>query len=208
MKKIGVLLSGGGSNFQSIIDSVESGRLKIEIAVTISNKEDAFGITRAQNHGIPSEVIKHSDYPDREQFEERLIEALDGYNVDLVVLAGFMRVLTPLFVRHFHHRIINIHPAILPSFPGTHAQKQAFDYGVRFSGCSTHFVDEGTDTGPIILQAIVPVLPDDDEDTLGSRILTEEHRIYPESLRLWSEGRLRIEGRKVKILSSDNDNNG
>ena len=200
MKKIAVLLSGGGSNLQSIIDSIESGDIAVKIGVIISNKEDAYGLTRAANHGIPSEFINHKDYDGRESFEKKLIEILEGYGIELVVLAGFMRVLTPLFVNHFHHRIINIHPAILPSFPGTQGQKQAFDYGVRFSGCSTHFVDEGTDTGPIILQAIVPVLPDDTIETLGARILKEEHRIFPESLRLWSQGRLVIEGRKVRIL--------
>ena len=202
MKRIAVLVSGGGSNLQSIIDSVESGYLNIKIAVVLSNKEEAYGLTRAQNHQIPTQIVKHGDFKNREEFENRLIEVLDGYGVDLVVLAGFMRVLTPLFVNHYHHRIMNIHPAILPSFPGTHGQKQALDYGVRFSGCTTHFVDEGTDTGPIIIQAIVPVLPDDTEESLGSRILKEEHRIFPESLKLWSEGRIRIEGRKVRILKS------
>lgn len=200
MKKIAVLVSGGGSNLQSIIDSVESGYLRLKIAVVASNKEEAYGLTRARNHGIPTEILRHGDYPTREEFETKLIETLDGYGVDLVALAGFMRVLTPLFVNHYHQRIMNIHPAILPSFPGTHGQKQALDYGVRFSGCTTHFVDEGTDTGPIVLQAIVPVLPDDTEESLGSRILKEEHRIYPESLKLWSEGRLLIDGRKVTIL--------
>ncbi len=200
MKKIAVLVSGGGSNLQSIIDSVESGYLKIQIAVVLSNKEEAYGLTRAENHGIPAEILKHGDFESREEFEARLIEILDGYGVDLVVLAGFMRVLTPLFVSHYHHRIINIHPAILPSFPGTHGQKQALDYGVRFSGCTTHFVDDGTDTGPIIIQAIVPILPDDTEESLGTRILKEEHRIFPESLKLWAERRLLIEGRKVRIL--------
>ena len=202
MKKIAVLISGGGSNLQSIIDAVEAGYLDIEIAVVLSNKEEAYGLTRARTHGIPAEVVRHGDFDGRENFERKLIEVLDGYGIDLVVLAGFMRVLTPLFVNHYHQSIMNIHPAILPSFPGTHAQKQALDYGVRFSGCTTHFVDEGTDTGPIIIQAVVPVLPDDTEETLGSRILKEEHRIYPESLKLWSEGRLCIEGRKVKILPS------
>ena len=202
MKKIAVLVSGGGSNLQSIIDATESGYLDVQIAVVLSNKEEAYGLTRAKNHGIPAIVVKHGDFDGREDFENKLIEVLDGHGVDLVVLAGFMRVLTPLFVGHYQHRIINIHPAILPSFPGTHAQKQAFDYGVRFSGCTTHFVDEGTDTGPIILQAVVPVLADDTEETLGARILKEEHRIFPETLKLWSEGRLVIEGRKVKILPS------
>ena len=202
MKKIAVLVSGGGSNLQSIIDSVESGYLNIQIAVVLSNKEDSYGLTRAKNHGIPTQVVSHGDFNSREEFESRLIQVLDGYDVELVVLAGFMRVLTPLFVNHYHHRIINIHPAILPAFPGTHAQKQALDYGVRFSGCTTHFVDEGTDTGPIIIQAIVPVLPDDTEESLGLRILREEHRIFPESLKLWSEGRILIEGRKVRILQN------
>jgi len=200
MKKIAVLVSGGGSNLQSIIDSVESGYLKLQIAVVLSNKENVHGLTRAENHGIPAEILRHGDFESREDFETRLIEVLDGYSVDLVVLAGFMRVLTPFFVYHYHHRIINIHPAILPSFPGTHGQKQALDYGVRFSGCTTHFVDEGTDTGPIIIQAIVPILPDDTEESLGTRILKEEHRIFPESLKLWSERRLLIEGQKVRIL--------
>ena len=202
MKKIAVLVSGGGSNLQSIIDSVESGYLNIQIAVVLSNKEDSYGLTRAKNHGIPTQVVSHGDFNSREEFESRFIQVLDGYDVELVVLAGFMRVLTPLFVNHYHHRIINIHPAILPAFPGTHAQKQALDYGVRFSGCTTHFVDEGTDTGPIIIQAIVPVLPDDTEESLGLRILREEHRIFPESLKLWSEGRILIEGRKVRILQN------
>ncbi len=200
MKKIAVLISGGGSNLQSIIDAVESGSLNLEIAVVISNKDDAYGLTRAGNHGIPTQVVRHGDFDSREEFESRLISILDGHKTDLVALAGFMRVLTPTFVRYYHHRIINIHPAILPSFPGTHGQQQAFDYGVRFSGCTTHFIDEGTDTGPIILQAVVPVLPDDTVDSLGARILKEEHRIYPESLRLWVAGRLGIEGRKVRIL--------
>jgi phosphoribosylglycinamide formyltransferase-1 len=207
MKKIAVLISGGGTNLQSIIDSVESGFLDLEIAVVISNKGDAYGLTRASNHGIPTEVIEHVDFANREEFERKLIEALEGYGVDLVVLAGFMRVLTPLFVSHFHHRIMNIHPALLPSFPGTHGQEQAFNYGVRFSGCTIHFVDEGTDTGPIILQSVVPVLPDDTVDTLAARILKEEHRLYPESLRLWSLGRLRIEGRKVVIIPEEASEN-
>ena len=203
MKKIAVLVSGGGSNLQSIIDSIEEGRLNLEVAAVISNKDGVHGLTRARNHGIPAVVVPHGDHPSREEFEKRLIEIIDGYGIELVVLAGFMRVLTPHFVNHYHHRIINIHPALLPSFPGTHGQQQAFDHGVRFSGCTTHFVDEGTDTGPIIMQAVVPVLPDDTEDTLSARILKEEHRIYPESLRLWSEGRLKIKGRKVEVLDPD-----
>lgn len=203
MKKIAVLISGSGTNLQSIIDSVQSGFLDLEIAVVLSNKEDAYGLTRAADHGIPTAVVKHGDFSDREKFDQKLIEVLEGFSVDLVALAGFMRVLTPGFVNHFHHAIMNIHPALLPSFPGTHGQEQAFNHGVRFTGCTTHFVDEGTDTGPIILQAVVPILPGDTVDTLASRILKEEHRIYPESLRLWSMDRLRIEGRKVIILPED-----
>ncbi len=203
MKKIAVLISGGGTNLQSIIDSVETDHINVKIALVLSNKEGVYGLERAVKHEIPTAVVKHGEFPDRESFESRLIEVIDGYGVDLVVLAGFMRVLTPHFVNHYHHRIMNIHPALLPCFPGTNAQKQALDYGVRFSGCSTHFVDEGTDTGPIILQTVVPVLPDDTEENLSARILAEEHRIYPESLRLWSEGRLLIGGRKVRILSEE-----
>lgn len=205
MKKIAVLVSGGGSNLQSIIDSVESGTLKVEIVLVLSNKEGAFGLERAAKHQIPTAVIKHGEFPDREAFETRLMEVIDGHGAELVVLAGFMRVLTPHFVNHYHHRIMNIHPALLPSFPGTHGQKQALDYGVRYAGCTIHFVDEGTDTGPIIMQAVVPILPDDTEGDLSARILVEEHRIYPESLRLWSEGRLLIEGRKVRILGEGSE---
>jgi phosphoribosylglycinamide formyltransferase-1 len=205
MKKIAVLVSGGGSNLQSIIDSVESGTLKVEIVLVLSNKEGAFGLERAAKHQIPTAVIKHGEFPDREAFETRLMEVIDGHGAELVVLAGFMRVLTPHFVNHYHHRIMNIHPALLPSFPGTHGQKQALDYGVRYAGCTIHFVDEGTDTGPIIMQAVVPILPDDTEGDLSARILVEEHRIYPESIRLWSEGRLLIEGRKVRILGEGSE---
>ncbi len=207
MKKIAVLISGSGTNLQSIIDSVESGFLSdLEICAVVSNKEEAYGLTRARSRGIPTEVLRHGDFSGRENFEKKLIAILEGYGTDLVVLAGFMRVFTPLFVHHFKQRIMNIHPALLPSFPGTNAQHQAFDYGVRFSGCTTHFVDEGTDTGPIILQAVVPVLPEDTDQTLAERILKEEHRIYPESIRLWSQDRLRIEGRKVIILPSPSRN--
>ena len=201
MKKLGVLISGGGSNLQSIIDSVESGTIRdVEISVVLSNKEDSYGLTRAGNHNIPAVVVRHNDFSTRDEFENELIKVLDAHGVDLVVLAGFMRVLTPHFVNYYHHRIVNIHPALLPSFPGTHGQEQAYNYGVRFSGCTTHFVDEGTDTGPIILQAVVPVLQADTADNLADRILVEEHRIYPETIKLWAEGRLRIEGRKVVIL--------
>jgi len=195
---IAVLVSGGGTNLQAIIDACERGEIPCRVALVLSNKEDAYGLVRAKKHGIPTEVVRHRDFPSREAFDERLVETIRRSGAELVCLAGFMRVLTPVFVRAFPNRILNIHPALLPSFPGTHAQKQALEYGVRFSGCSVHFLDEGVDTGPIIVQAVVPVYDDDTEDSLGSRILTQEHRIYPMAIRLFFEGRLKIEGRRVR----------
>jgi len=196
---IAVLVSGGGTNLQAIIDACERGEIPCRVALVLSNKEDAYGLVRAKKHGIPTEVVRHRDFPSREAFDERLVETIRRSGAELVCLAGFMRVLTPVFVRAFPNRILNIHPALLPSFPGTHAQKQALEYGVRFSGCSVHFLDEGVDTGPIIVQAVVPVYDDDTEDSLGSRILTQEHRIYPMAIRLFFEGRLKIEGRRVRV---------
>lgn len=196
---LGVLISGNGSNLQSIIDHIEQGSLDAAIKIVVSNNPDAFGITRAQKHGIPVVVIKNSDFKNKEGFDAELIRILNDHQVDLVVLAGFMRIITPDFLKAFSGRVMNIHPALLPSFPGLHAQKQAFDYGVKVSGCTVHFVDEGVDTGPIIIQAPVPVLDDDSEDTLAARILKEEHRIYPEAIQLFAAGRLEISGRKVFI---------
>lgn len=196
---IAVLVSGGGTNLQAIIDACERGEIPCRVALVLSNKEDAYGLVRAKKHGIPTEVVRHRDFPSREAFDERLVETIRRSGAELVCLAGFMRVLTPVFVRAFPNRILNIHPALLPSFPGTHGQKQALEYGVRFSGCSVHFLDEGVDTGPIIVQAVVPVYNDDTEESLGSRILTQEHRIYPMAIRLFFEGRLKIEGRRVRI---------
>ncbi len=206
MKKLGVLISGSGTNLQSIIDNIESGFIKnATISVVISNKNDAFGLKRAENHNIPSVFIDHKNYPSREKFEEALIEKLDEYNVDYVILAGFMRVLTKKFISYYQKRIINIHPALLPSFPGTDGQQQAFDYGVKFSGCTVHFVDEGTDTGPIIIQAVVPVLENDTADSLKKRILAQEHKIFPYAIKLLVEDKLKIVGRKVKV-SDDIEN--
>lgn len=197
--KLGVLVSGGGSNLQAIIDRIEAGDLNAEITVTISNKPDAFALVRCGKHGIPAVVIRHQEFPAREDFDRRMIDVLQGHGVELVVMAGFMRVLTPVFLNAFPMRIMNIHPALLPAFPGVHVQQQAIDYGVKFSGCTVHFADDGVDTGPVIIQAVVPVLPQDTADTLAARILREEHRIYPQAIRFYAEGRLHVSGRKVVV---------
>ena len=196
---IAVLVSGSGSNLQAIIDASERGEIPCRVGLVMSNKADAFGLVRAKKHGIPTEVVSHKDFPSREEFDARLVEILRKCGAELICLAGFMRVLTPVFVRAFPNRILNIHPALLPSFPGTHGPRQALDYGVRFSGCTVHFLDEGVDTGPVIVQGVVPVYDDDTEETLAARILIQEHRIYPMAIRLFFQGRLRIEGRRVLV---------
>ena len=196
---IAVLISGSGSNLQAIIDASEKGEIPCRVGIVISNKADAYGLARARKHGIPTEVVDHKWFASREEFDARLVEVIRGSGADLVCLAGFMRILTPVIIRAFPNRILNIHPALLPSFPGTHGPGQALAYGVRFSGCTVHFLDEGVDTGPIIVQAIVPVYDDDTEDTLAARILAQEHRIYPMAIRLFFSGRLAFEGRKVKV---------
>jgi phosphoribosylglycinamide formyltransferase-1 len=165
--------------------------------VVISNKADAYGLVRARNHGIPAEFIDHRSFDDREAYDARLVKVLHAHDVRLVCLAGFMRLLTPVFLSAFPGRILNIHPALLPSFPGMHGHRDALNYGVRFSGCTVHFLDEGIDTGPIVAQAVVPVYEDDSESTLAARILKEEHRIYPMAIRLFLEGKLTISGKKV-----------
>jgi len=195
---VAVFVSGSGSNLQAIIDA------KIEpanLAVVLSNKHDAYAIERAKKHRISVEIVNHKDFETREDFEKEIIKRLDKYSIELIVLAGFMRVLTPYFVGKFKNRIINLHPALLPSFPGMHAAKQALDYGVKYAGCTVHFVDECVDTGAIIIQAVVPVENDDTEDTLLEKIHKEEHRIYPEAVKLFCEHRLHIEGRRVFIGS-------
>ncbi len=197
--KLGVLISGSGSNLQSIIDNIEKGALTATIKIVICNNPHSFGITRAQKHGLPVTVLKHDDFRTREDFDEELIQILRNNEIDLVVLAGFMRILTSAFLKAFPQKIINIHPALLPSFPGTHGQKDAFEYGVKFSGCTVHFVDEGVDTGPIIIQSVVPVLQDDTRETLAARILKEEHRIYPQAIQYFADGKIIITGRKVHI---------
>jgi len=203
MTRIGVLISGSGSNLQAIIDAVEKDEIDGKIVLVISNDPDAYGLVRAANHQIPTAVFVHSDYPSREEYDQELVHVLKNAGVELVCLAGFMRVITPTFIEEFPERIINIHPALLPAFPGTHGQGQTFDYGTRVAGCTVHFVDNQVDHGPIIIQAVVPVLPTDDEDSLSARILRCEHKIYPEAVRLFCAGRLHIEGRKVKILDQE-----
>lgn len=199
MHKIGVLVSGRGSNLQAVMDRIADGYLPLEIAVVISDKGDAFALERARKAGIAAVAVERKACASKEEFEAKIDAKLEAAGCELVVLAGFMRILSAAFVNKWQHKIINIHPALLPSFPGLHGQKQAVDYGVKFSGCTVHFVDAGTDSGPIILQKVVPVLDDDTEDTLAERILVQEHIAMPEALKLWAEGRLEIAGRKVKV---------
>ena len=181
------------------MESIEEGRIRAKIACVLSNNSAAFALERAKRHGIPSLHIDHRIFAGREAYDAALVKALREYGVKLVVLAGFMRIITPVLLEAFPSAVMNIHPALLPAFPGLHAQRQAIDYGVKVSGCSVHFVDAGTDTGPIIIQSTVPVLEDDSESSLSARILIEEHRIYPEAIRLFAEGRLKVKGRKVII---------
>jgi len=197
--KLGVLVSGSGSNLQSIIDHIEKGFLDAEIRMIISNNPEAYALVRARKHGIPYTVMEHRYFSAREGFDRKMIEVFNVSGVELIIMAGFMRILSPFFLAAFPMRIMNIHPALLPSFPGMHAQKKAFDYGVKFSGCTVHFADEGVDTGPIIIQAIVPVYDHDTDETLAQRILKEEHRIYPKAIQLYAEGKLEVVGRKVRV---------
>lgn len=203
MLRLGFLASGRGSNFQSIVDAIETGRLNAQAAVLIVDNPNAFARERARKHGIEELYLNPKESPSKDAYFEQIRDELVSRHVDLVILAGFMRIVRRPLIAVFPNRIMNIHPALLPSFPGLHGQKQALDYGVRVSGCTVHFVDEGMDTGPIIIQAAVPVSPDDTEETLGARILSEEHRIYPEAIRLYAEGRLSVEGRTIKIDGYD-----
>ncbi|HQB14226.1 MAG TPA: phosphoribosylglycinamide formyltransferase, partial [Syntrophales bacterium] len=193
------LVSGGGSNLQAIIDNIEAGRLDAQISIVISNNADAFSLQRCRNHNVPAIVVDHRDYTSRNDFDRHLIDVLRSYDVELVVMAGFMRILTKSFLAAFPMRIMNIHPALLPAFPGLHVQKQALDYGVRFSGCTVHFADGGVDTGPIIIQAVVPVFDEDNEERLAARILQEEHKIYSRAIQWYAENRLEVQGRKVLL---------
>lgn len=204
--KLGVLVSGSGTNLQAILDAVKDGVLDAQIRVVISNKPGVHALERARLAGVPTMVVSHRDYQSRDAFDQALVEQLQTNGVRWVVLAGFMRVLTPAFLAAFERRVINVHPALLPSFPGIHAQKQALDYGVKIAGCTVHLVDGGVDTGPIIAQRAVPVLDDDDEQRLASRILEQEHQVYVEVLRWISQDRLRIvaspEGGRPRVIIS------
>jgi phosphoribosylglycinamide formyltransferase-1 len=196
-KRIGVLLSGRGSNFEALADSVSAGRIpNAEIAIVISNKPDALGVKRAEARGIATRVIPSKGLQ-REDYDRQVVAVLQEYKVDLICLAGYMRLLSPYFVAAFPQKILNIHPSLLPAFPGLEGQKQALEHGVKFAGCTVHFVDENLDAGPIILQAVVPVLDSDDEHALAERILKEEHRIYSEAVKIILEGKYRIAGRRV-----------
>jgi phosphoribosylglycinamide formyltransferase-1 len=200
-KRIGVLLSGRGSNFEALATNVASRRIPYaEIAIALSNREDARGIEKARALGIDARVISSKGL-EREAYDKLVIAALQEKRVDLVCLAGYMRLLSPQFVAAFHNRILNIHPSLLPAFPGLEAQRQALEHGVKFSGCTVHFVDENLDAGPIVLQACVPVEDSDTPDTLSERILREEHRIYAEAVRIVLEGKFRIQGRRVLSIA-------
>lgn len=200
MTRIGVLASGRGSNFQALLRSQRAGGLGGgDIVVLVSDKPDAGALAAAREFGIEALPIPAKSFASREAHDGAVVEALVSRKVDLVCLAGYMRILSAAFVGRFKGRMINIHPALLPAFPGLHGQKQALEYGAKVAGATVHFVDEGCDTGPIIMQAAVPVLEDDTEESLSARILEQEHRIYPEAVRLFCEGRLSIEGRRVRI---------
>ncbi len=214
MIRLGVLASGSGTNLQAILDACGAGgktrRIDAEVAVVVSNVPTAGALERARRAGVATEVRPSKGVADREAYDLALVEALRAHRVDLVCLAGYMRLVTPAFLRAFGPsaatrgcpRVVNVHPGLLPSFPGLHAQRQCFDYGARFAGCTVHFVDEGTDTGPVIVQAVVPVLPDDDEAALAARILHEEHRLYPQAIQWFAEGRLSVEGRRVRLAGA------
>jgi phosphoribosylglycinamide formyltransferase-1 len=194
---LGVLASGRGSNLQAILDAIDAGRCPARVAVVVSDRKDAPALERARRAGAKAVHLDPRAYPDRVAFDDAVAEVLRQHGTELVCLAGYMRVLSAEFVRRFPGRILNVHPALLPAFPGLHAQRRALEHGVKIAGATVHFVDEGVDTGPIVLQEAVPVLDDDTEDTLAARILVEEHRLYPEAIRLYAEGRLRLAGRRV-----------
>ncbi|MDZ4184417.1 MAG: phosphoribosylglycinamide formyltransferase [Desulfuromonadales bacterium] len=199
--RLGVIASGSGSNLQAIIDRCADGSIDAEIVLVLSNVPGAGALNRAEKAGIATALIDHRTFAERADFDRAVVAALQAAGVELVVLAGFMRLITAPFIAAFPERIINIHPALLPAFPGLHVQRKALEAGARFSGCTVHFVDGGVDTGPIIIQAVVPILDDDDEASLSARILVQEHRIYPRAIQLIAEGRLRMEGRRVRIVN-------
>lgn len=198
--RVAVLLSGRGSNFRALLAAVREGRIDADISLVLSNKADAAGLASAREAGLETLFLDPKLFPTKEDYDSEVVRELEARDIDLVCLAGYMKILTPVFCRAFKNRILNIHPALLPAFPGLHVQQKAIDWGVRYSGCTVHFVAEEVDMGPIVLQAVVPVLQDDTEETLAARILLEEHRIYPESVRLFFQGRIEIRGRRVFIL--------
>lgn len=199
MLRVAVLLSGSGTNFGAILERVQTGSLPIEIVLVLSNRPDAGGLRRATAAGLPTAVLPHRDFADRAAFDAAVVGALRQARAELVVLAGFDRLVTTVLLDAFPQRVINIHPALLPAFPGMHGQRQAADYGVKLAGATVHFVDEHVDHGPIIVQGAIPVLPDDDADSLAQRILAVEHQIYPLAVQLIAEGRLQIVGRRVVV---------
>ena len=198
--RIAVLLSGRGSNFRAILAAAREGRIDAGIVLVLSNKADAPGLASAREAGLETLFLDPKLFASKEDYDAAIVRELDTRQVDLVCLAGYMKILTPVFCRAFKNRILNIHPALLPAFPGLHVQQRAIEWGVRYSGCSVHFVAEEVDMGPIVLQAAVPVLQDDTEESLSARILVEEHKIYPEAVRLYFEGRIEIRGRRVMIV--------
>ena len=202
MKRLGVLISGRGTNLQSIIDAVADGRLDATVAMVISNRPSAVGLERATRAGIETLCLRPQEYATRESYDRAVAEALQARSVDLVCLAGFMRLVGRPLLEAFPDRILNIHPSLLPAFPGLEAQRQALEHGVTVSGATVHLVTEALDGGPIVLQAAVPVLPDDSVDTLAARILAEEHRIYPEAIALMLSGRWRLEGRRFRLTTA------
>ena len=197
--RVGVLASGRGSNFAALVAAARAGDMPADVVVLISDRAESGAVALARTEGVEAVVIPPREHPGREAHDKAVTDALEARRVGLVCLAGYMRILGAGFVEHFRGRLLNIHPALLPAFPGLHAQRQALQHGVRVAGATVHFVDEGMDTGPIVLQAAVPVQPEDTEDTLAARILAEEHRIYAEAVRLFAEGRLEIAGRRVRI---------
>lgn len=201
--KLGVLASGGGTNLQTIIDQCQRQQIDAEIVLIISNNPTAGALDRAAKAELPHVCINHRDFADRQSFDQTVVAALQKAGVELVVLAGFMRIISEVFLDAFPQRVINIHPSLLPAFTGLHVQKKALEYGARFTGCTVHFVDSGVDTGPIIIQAVVPILDDDTEESLSARILRQEHQIYPRAIQLISEGRVTIEQRRVCIAAAD-----
>ncbi len=210
MIRLGILASGGGTNLQAVLAACSAHRIDATVAVVVSNVPDAGALERAHRAGVPTKAIRPRSAGGREAYDLEIVAALREHDVDLVCLAGYMRIVTPAFLRAFgptptSHgcpRIVNIHPGLLPSFPGLHAQRKCVEYGARFAGCTVHFVDEGTDTGPVIVQAIVPVLPGDSEEDLSKRILEQEHRIYPQAIQWFAQGRLSLEGRRVTVAGA------